>query len=323
MAQFKGVRKISQKQYNKLKKSGKLDTGVIYVTPDKNLKLATGEVAPTTETVGEVGLFYLDTNNKKLYQCVSVTTDESTGTTTYEWQAVGSDVDTSNLVTKEEFDNIYNHNTHTLTVQNIELNGEDLNTRISTTETTLTEITPDVMRALKTPMSTPTNTELVAVDNTGAQTMLEIGDGLSVENGTLKASGGVTINGTPTAVNFSSDPQEQLDDIKSNIKKLYLHNILIKTTTATVVLQVINTRELQYSTLESLMGTIKIRCTAYTSDNLVVYPAHGYIDTNQILGVSYLNATSYTDMYCYCSDLVFRTIKPSNVSEINDKVTEL
>ena len=36
----------------------------------------------------------------------------------------------------------------------------------------------------------PENTQLVAVDNTNTQTMLNIGDGLSVENGSLKASGG-------------------------------------------------------------------------------------------------------------------------------------
>ena len=40
------------------------------------------------------------------------------------------------------------------------------------------------------PMSNPTTTEIVAVDNTGSQKMLEIGDGLSLENGTLKATGG-------------------------------------------------------------------------------------------------------------------------------------
>ena len=45
-------------------------------------------------------------------------------------------------------------------------------------------------KALVTPTSTPTATELVAVDNSNSQTMLAIGDGLSVENGTLKASGG-------------------------------------------------------------------------------------------------------------------------------------
>lgn len=103
MAQFKGVRKLSQKKYKSLKDSGELDNGVLYVTPE--------------------------TNTEKIEQL----------------------------------------------------------------ETTLTELTPDIMRSLKTPMSKPTSTELVAVDNTNAQIMLEIGDGLTVVNGTLNASGG---NGT-------------------------------------------------------------------------------------------------------------------------------
>lgn len=62
--------------------------------------------------------------------------------------------------------------------------------RISSIETTLTEITPNVMRALKTPISAPSSTELVGVDGSNAQTMIGIGDGLSIENGTLKATGG-------------------------------------------------------------------------------------------------------------------------------------
>lgn len=38
--------------------------------------MSTGEIAPTTETIGDLGQLYLDTVAKKLYQCVSVTTDE-------------------------------------------------------------------------------------------------------------------------------------------------------------------------------------------------------------------------------------------------------
>ena len=46
--------------------------------------------------------------------------------------------------------------------------------------------------SLTKPTTAPSATQLVAVDNTNAQTMLNIGDGLSVENGSLKASGGGT-----------------------------------------------------------------------------------------------------------------------------------
>lgn len=44
--------------------------------------------------------------------------------------------------------------------------------------------------ALKLPQTAPESTEIVAIDNTGAQTALTIGEGLSVENGTLKSMGG-------------------------------------------------------------------------------------------------------------------------------------
>lgn len=50
-----------------------------------------GTSAPTTTTVGAVGQFYLDTTNKKLYQCMSITTEtiDEVDTSTYEWQEVG------------------------------------------------------------------------------------------------------------------------------------------------------------------------------------------------------------------------------------------
>lgn len=51
------------------------------------------------------------------------------------------------------------------------------------------EVTSDISRSLKTPVSAPTDTSIVAVDSANAQTMLKIGDGLSVENGELSASG--------------------------------------------------------------------------------------------------------------------------------------
>ena len=52
------------------------------------------------------------------------------------------------------------------------------------------EIQSKIDKSLVTPTSRPTTTELVAVDNTNSQKMIEIGEGLSLENGTLKATGG-------------------------------------------------------------------------------------------------------------------------------------
>lgn len=51
-------------------------------------------------------------------------------------------------------------------------------------------ITSKLAKALVTPMSAPSETQLVAIDDGNSQTMIEIGEGLSLENGTLKATGG-------------------------------------------------------------------------------------------------------------------------------------
>ena len=55
---------------------------------------------------------------------------------------------------------------------------------------TKSEIDEKLSQTISKPLIARTATEIVAVDNTNSQTMLAIGDGLSVENGTLKASGG-------------------------------------------------------------------------------------------------------------------------------------
>lgn len=108
------------------------------------------ETAPTTTTVGVVGQLYLDSTTKILYQCVAINIEDLT----YEWKQIGGGV-----------------------------TEEDLNTL----QTTVNELTPKVMRALVTPINAPSVTELVAVDDGNSQTMIEIGEGLLLENGVLKA----------------------------------------------------------------------------------------------------------------------------------------
>ena len=55
-----------------------------------------GTTAPDTTTVGAVTQFYLNTTDKKLYQCKSITTSETDSTSTYEWQEVGGSGGISN-----------------------------------------------------------------------------------------------------------------------------------------------------------------------------------------------------------------------------------
>lgn len=52
------------------------------------------------------------------------------------------------------------------------------------------DISSRIQKSLITPMTAPSDTKLVAIDTSNAQTNISVGDGLSIENGTLKASGG-------------------------------------------------------------------------------------------------------------------------------------
>lgn len=68
--------------------------------------------------------------------------------------------------------------------------SEDFDDRISDLEESVTQLAPQVAKSLKTLMSAPASTELVAVNTANGQAMLSIGDGLVIENDTLKATGG-------------------------------------------------------------------------------------------------------------------------------------
>lgn len=65
-----------------------------------------GTSAPTTTTVGAVGQFYLDTTNKKLYQCMSITTEtvDEVDTNVYEWTNLSE-----SGVSQTDFDNLVNN----------------------------------------------------------------------------------------------------------------------------------------------------------------------------------------------------------------------
>jgi hypothetical protein len=56
------------------------------------------------------------------------------------------------------------------------------------------DIVADIQRALKIPMTKPTSTELVGVDNTKSQVGIKIGEGLELENDTLSVKGLGDIN---------------------------------------------------------------------------------------------------------------------------------
>lgn len=73
-------------------------------------------------------------------------------------------------------------------------NTKDIKELQGREEVDVTEINQQLARALKTPLVRPTSTKLVAVDNTNAQEMVGIGDGLAIENGTLNAVNHLLVN---------------------------------------------------------------------------------------------------------------------------------
>ena len=91
------------------------------------------------------------------------------------------------------------------------------------------DIAAKLGRVLVTPMSAPASTSLVAVDNTNAQTMLTVGDGLTIEGGALKATGG-----------------------GGGASGLYKHNISIATALTSVDVEIVNTRQAPYTDAQSL-----------------------------------------------------------------------
>ena len=63
----------------------------------------------------------------------------------------------------------------------------------------------ETVGGLVTPMSAPASVSIAAVDTTNAQTMLTIGDGLSVENGVLKATSGGGGSSSGSGVQVQAD----------------------------------------------------------------------------------------------------------------------
>ena len=59
---------------------------------------------------------------------------------------------------------------------------------------TKSEIDEKLSQTISKPLIAPTATKLVAIDNNNSQPMLSVGDGLKIENGTLKADYTTVLN---------------------------------------------------------------------------------------------------------------------------------
>lgn len=110
--------------------------------------------------------------------------------------------------------------------------SEDFDDRISDLEASVTQLAPQVARALKTPMSAPSSTQLVSIDTSNSQAMISIGDGLVVENNTLKATGGGGGSGgsgiTLKTNTFSGATLQDLHNWLQNYINSNVINVIVK-----------------------------------------------------------------------------------------------
>lgn len=88
------------------------------------------------------------------------------------------------------------------------------------------EITNRLQRTLVTPMSSPSATELVAVDDGNSQTMIEIGSGLKLENGVLSSTGGGEGGGSSVNVVDNLTSQSGTDSLSAKQGNV-LYNMII------------------------------------------------------------------------------------------------
>ena len=77
-------------------------------------------------------------------------------------------------------------------------------------------ITSQLARALKTPMSAPSATELVAVDDGNSQIMLQIGEGLVIRDGVLIATAGGGTGGGVTYEEFNNLVNNEVQIVPTN-----------------------------------------------------------------------------------------------------------
>ena len=183
---FKGVVYLSDEQYAKLIADGVIEVGGQTVTYDESMVYVTpkalggdyytkGEVEEKLKTVFD-NVTYLDNS----YGEQSVLYDTDDGITIMQTTRITQGDKTSDISSELTIPLVGSDEI----VFDATEDGSHVQAHLDV------NITNKLARTIVTPLSIPSNTELVAVDNTNSQTMLSIGDGLSVENGILKASGG-------------------------------------------------------------------------------------------------------------------------------------
>ena len=140
------------------------------------------------------------------------------------------------------------------------------------------DLTNKIMRALVTPVSAPPNTEIVAIDDNGSQTMLELGNSLQVVNGVLdvnaQQSGTVVTVGGVAQTTFNADTK--VDVSTYNTKMTALDNSILSIT------QEIGEAEQDIAdNMVAIEGKIS-KVTTATQNNIAVFDNAGNVKDSGI-----------------------------------------
>ena len=174
-----------------------------------------------------------------------------------------------------------------------------------------------INNSLQAPMSTPTETKIVAVDNTGAQEMLGLGDGLEVENGKIKSTGGGA-------------------KYRHNIRMLY--NAGVETAGYDICFEIINDRKTKYepSDFLQLVNDISNLIPRHYEESFNIWISDGVIKANGYIktalagyaSVYYLSPNIYPNptnvtLHYYTNNSTSLTIQSTSPTNIIDMVWEI
>lgn len=193
------------------------------------------------------------------------------------------------------------------------INATQIEHIIEDSETIVTSLTPDktklsirlaaatlarLNRTLVTPMSNPPATELVAVDTSGTQAMIKLGNEFTLENGTLKAN---YSNATFVDYNKAQNlTEEQKQQARLNIGASSGSDVFdgqYENLTGKPILNTDNTATLPINANETIDGTISLHKVSKTGKmaDLQTDANHDFISTSEKSQIQ-INAQNISDL---------------------------
>lgn len=147
------------------------------------------------------------------------------------------------------------------------------------------DIAAKLGRVLVTPMSAPESVSLVAVDTSNAQAILSLGDGLSVSNGVLSASGGggggydLQLNAQYDAITLK---RIKYADGRAELNKTFTENTLLHNVVAVSFEAVSTAMAVSGAIITKSPYDEKVYCNALGGDTYIT-TGNGFTNNTQII----------------------------------------